>query len=346
MKSSGKIIIAIYLVLGAILLRLSVTTAPRKPYKQCSIPIINVTSNAFLAIDRDQHLIFYDIDNKTGSSLFPYPGSHQYYTRSGKDIAKVGNTFYVINPNEHYSALKIDLSASKLQWNEVEWLDEYKNRTYFGHKNSILAVGGNTNFLRKKALSDAVDAYDVVTNKWSRFPSMLEKRLGHTLGEFQNGFCAVGGSASKSVECFDTTTRKWFRLPPMAHSRVHAAVVLFNNELIVTGGVGYREYINYLSLIEMYKVGTSDYDFLKTLARPGLRFVEKFSFVTHSWMTIANLTKPRYCHEAGVFHGNIYVVGGTSQTVEVYNPVTNAWRTMGNRKLDKMPCNAKFIPIQ
>lgn len=62
----------------------------------------------------------------------------------------------------------------------------------------------------------------------------------------------------------------------------------------------------------------------------------RFDAKLNKWTTVAPMLESRFSHAAAVLCGKIYVVGGFKvgigylDSVECYNPITNAWTRLGS----------------
>ena len=121
-----------------------------------------------------------------------------------------------------------------------------------------------------------------------------------------------GGGFLSSVERYDPATNAWEAVAPMGTARVVLAVAVLDGKLYAVGG---ESNDNYLSSVERYD--------------PAL----------NAWDAVAPMGTARSDHGVVVLDGTLYVVGGETKndeddefdelellnTVEQYNPATNAW---------------------
>jgi len=273
-------------------------------------------SGAVFLLSDGAHLVRYDIASFNHTYLPKFPLAHQEDT-TVQNLVKVNDMVYVISCIEFRRAIRINLSDPSATWESIAWKDKYKNRKHIAFKDSIFAIGTQSDYMNddcQHTLTKSSEAYmfNTLKNTWIQLPSMSEARLGPALVIFDGLVCAVGGSASRSVECFNQTRNQWISLPLMNSTRRDAAAVELKGELYVIGGT--------LSFDLPADEIRSYY------SRYALSSVEKYNPITNKWTTVTKLHEGRIYHGAGVANGEIYVVGGFSSVVEVYNPESDAWR--------------------
>ena len=271
------------------------------------------------------------------STLFRFPKAFEG-KYSAPDFVKIHDLVFLTNFANTKSMLKTNLSDSPFQWQKINWNNEYKHRKYISYKDSILAVGSYFDYISHSKMSldlfvryhktvgsiryFQAHLYNITTNRWTQLPNMNESRVGHTLVKFKGLICAVGGFyvvSQASVECFNFSTNQWTRLPSMNTGRAYSAAVELNNELYVIGGG-----INNNSSSSVEEETETFLEFTMKVHNS----VEKYNLVTNMWVKVDSLQKKRMCHGAGVFNGKIYVVGGYTDAVEVYDPLVKTWQIM------------------
>ena len=260
----------------------------------------NYSGNAFLATDG---FALYKHVMGSGSfiTLLRFPTAPEERLPVS-NVVKVNEWVYVISQNMSKNILRANLTDSSMVWEEIEWDNAYKLRNYIAFKDSILAVGAlHTYSNSPHALS--VDLYNTTTQEWIQLPNLNETRRGHALVIFKGLLCAVGGVETKTSECLNMSTGQWTYLPPMKAFRQRAAAVELNGKLYVIGG-------------DFYDIFEDS---------PPSSSAEKFDPVTGEWIHIASTNRPRINHAALVYNDDIFVVGGYSSVVEVYNSLTQQW---------------------
>ncbi|AUX23564.1 uncharacterized protein SOCEGT47_040910 [Sorangium cellulosum] len=224
----------------------------------------------------------------------------------------------------------------------------------------VLVVGG-TNFINSAWLASA-ELYDPATNTWSSAAPLATQRWGHRATQLQDGRVLVTGgnnatAALTSAELYDPTTNIWSSAAPMGASRhLHSATLLQDGRVLVTGG---QHGNTFLTSSEIYDpstdswssvgaMGTARYFHSATLLQDGrvlvtggynsgsleLSSAEIFDPSSLTWTAAPSMSIHRNGHAATLLpDGKVLVTGGTASssshsstaTVEVYDPVTNAW---------------------
>ena len=162
------------------------------------------------------------------------------------------------------------------------------------------------------------ELYDPATNSFGSVATLVAPRSGHTASLLQDGTVLVAGgyaaspadTATTLTEIYDPTTNAWTAATPMGSPRYsHTASTLSNGKVLVAGG------------------GTDGIVYATA---------EVYDPSTATWAPTGAMTDH---HEsgAGTPLGNGYglVAGGIvsgntySETIETYNPTTNAWTGVG-----------------
>ena len=277
-------------------------------------------SGAIFLLSDGKYLVKYDIASFNHSYLPEFPKTYQEQT-TVQNFVKVNDIVYVISCVQHKAAIQINVSDPVSKWRDVKWSNMYKNKKYISVKDSILAIGTQSDYMNFDCQntipgpSATAFMYNTTTKTWTDLPSMSEARLGPALVVYDGLACAVGGSASPSVECFNMSRNQWISLPMMNITRRDAAAVELNGELYVIGGALFFD-LKHLD----------DDEIRSYYSRYALSSVEKYNPVTNTWSGVTKLHEGRIYHGAGVANGKIYVVGGFSSVVEVYDPDSNVWR--------------------
>ena len=293
------------------------------------------------------------------TTYLPFPMAFQS-DDSVPDFVKVNDLVFVTSFSITKNALKVNLSESPLKWKEIKWKNEYKGRKYIAYKDSIFAAGMNFDHMNSESMNhdnviksmkqsliqsmnqnliESINQtvlnayldllpyrqaylYNTTTYKWTRLPNMNQPRVGHALVVFKGLICAVGGSPvlRLSTECFNFSTNQWTFLPSMNTERQYAAAAELNDELYVMGGT----IVHSDDHSPKFDIGIY----------PNLEHdsVEKYNPDKNEWTNVDSLLEKRMCHGAGVFNGKIYVLGGYSDIIEVYDPLVKTWN-----ELDVLP---------
>ena len=159
----------------------------------------------------------------------------------------------------------------------------------------------------------SVERYDPALNLWEAVAPMVAARMSLGVAVLDGKLYAVGGYndddfALSTVDRYDPATNAWEAMAPMATARVVLAVAVLDGKLYAVGG---ESNDNYLSSVERYDTALN------------------------AWDAVAPMGTARRDHGVVVLDGTLYVVGGETindeveddefDTVEQYNPATNAW---------------------
>ena len=201
----------------------------------------------------------------------------------------------------------------------------------------VYAIGGAgvvINELGFNSLSDAVEAYDPISDAWTQVASLPMPRGEHTATVIDGKIYVLGGSVradpddddekdgwagTSDMVVYDPATDSWQQWK-VAHwpsgKYGHSAAVL-NGKIYVTGGVK-----------DDYVTGDA---------------LEAHDPVAGTWTTLASMRQGRELHNSAVVNGKLYVFGGhvsnsyASLDVEVYSPASNSWARAADLPFGKSP---------
>jgi N-acetylneuraminic acid mutarotase len=199
---------------------------------------------------------------------------------------------------------------------------------------SVLVAGGFTGLSNVSNGSDTAEIYQPVTATW-RFTSNLRSgRARHTATLLPNGKVLVAGGINESgtvtntAELYDPVTETWSNTGGLHWPRVsHTVTLLPNGKVLVTGGI----------------------------ARPSdvLQTAEVYDPRTGLWTATGDMNMPRWLHTATLLpSGEVLVAGGASglsiasflYTAELYDPVTQTWRTTSDANSHFISAAALLLP--
>jgi uncharacterized protein YjdB len=183
---------------------------------------------------------------------------------------------------------------------------------------TVLVVGGNEGL---GPVYTSTVLYDPATNTWSERASLGTPRKNHAATRLSNGKVLVTGgwdaigpvpvsSVTATAELYDPAANTWAPVASMSHARLgHTATLLSDGRVLVVGG-------------------TNAIDLLAA---------EIYDPVSNTWSPAGTMTTPRMRHTPVLLpNGLVMVAGGSvdqplsaglvsTETVEVYDPATNAW---------------------
>lgn len=110
-----------------------------------------------------------------------------------------------------------------------------------GHR--VFVLGGHTTSGRHRGCRASVEVLDLSTQKWSRMPSMKERRDASASCAVGNHVLILGGgetsaAPTSSVEILDVDQEVWKDMPRMKYERFGCAAAAVGNRIVVLGGRG------------------------------------------------------------------------------------------------------------
>ena len=185
----------------------------------------------------------------------------------------------------------------------------------------IYVMGGTLNvFDPTLATIGAVEAYNPLTDTWTKKADMPNPRWGMSTSVVNGKIYAIGGASGtsqiglKTVEEYDPKTDTWTVKADMPTAR------FFLSAGVVDGII--------------YAIGGARNDW------SGMPTVEAYDPMTDTWTKRADMPTPRELFSVGVVDGIIYAIGGAirypeaagfgvdfncTTAVDAYNPKTDQW---------------------
>ncbi|XP_055344384.1 kelch-like protein 3 [Paramacrobiotus metropolitanus] len=189
---------------------------------------------------------------------------------------------------------------------------------------SILACGG---FSGASASEDRVWRYDTAKSTWTQVESMNHHRYELSAATLNGHVYAVGGIASdrrvlSSMELYDAQRDDWDLMASLPHARTAFAMVAFENRLFVFGGTNSRQHIVQTSYC--YDSITYKWSQMADMPTPRSRCT---TCVGTSGLiyVIENTIELRDSAVSVCLDGKIFVIGGTTKSIEYYNEDTDTW---------------------
>ena len=186
----------------------------------------------------------------------------------------------------------------------------------------LYAVGGNQS--SGYPVNGTTEAYDPITDTWTTNAPMptARGRLGvaavngivYAMGGCGDNAC---GNLLSTLEAYDPVSNTWVSKAPMPTARRDFMVAVINGIIYVVGG-------------------------LQGPGSSGIQSVEAYDPATDTWSIKAPMPTARGNVFGGVLNGLLYACGGTTgyggssqvfATVEVYDPVLNAWTSRADMPL-------------
>jgi len=185
----------------------------------------------------------YDVTSQTWSSLSSRSYSRQF--RQGHAAAAIGRDIYVVGGycNKYLDSMHVYNVDSKMWTDYLPPMPTPRNNcaaVAIGFK--IVVIGG-TNIANR--CLNTVEAYDIISQKWTTLPSMNYGRIGCTATTIidANNILVVGGSEGAICEVFDFKSNSWAILE---NNDIHissnryfsAASSIGHGKALVMGGTG------------------------------------------------------------------------------------------------------------
>lgn len=185
---------------------------------------------------------------------------------------------------------------------------------------------------------DIVEVYDPHTNTWTSKAPMPELRDGACAAAVGGKVYVIGGFGMEpeqynplaSVIAYDPATDSWENKAPMSIGRCVMGIAVHNDKIYVMGGAeGFG---------------------------PLVSIVEEYDPATNIWTRKSDIPTKRWWLSSCAVDGKIYAMGGATtgwdtftptETVEVYDPVTDSWSGGINLPIPSMGngscvCNGKI----
>ncbi|XP_073400557.1 actin-binding protein IPP isoform X2 [Dendrobates tinctorius] len=245
--------------------------------------------------------------------------SSLHQARSGMSTAVLEGKIYVVGGEKDsmiFDCVECYDPVTK-QWTAVASMNQPRcSLGVCSCHGAIYAMGGWVG----AEIGNDIERFSPEDNAWQVVGQMSVPRYNFACCESQGLIYVVGGIGQEgielsSAEVYDPITKRWILLPCMGTRRAYLGVAFLNDCLYAVGGWNESQ------------------DFLNT--------VEKFSFVEDKWVDVAPMRVPRAGVSVVSVNGLLYATGGrasmqnhsapvTSDSVEVYNPHTDAWTEIGS----------------
>ena len=204
----------------------------------------------------------------------------------------------------------------------------------------VLVVGGD---IGSGVATERVEIFDPNTNTWSEARPLSSVLSGHTAQLLDDGHVLVAGGwgangappAGGDAQIYDPHTNTWTATGPMVKPRWYGqSVRLPDGRVLVTGGT-----------------------LLNQPVPPILAIAEIYDPVSNAWTAAADLAQARFTHTLVLLpDGQVLAVGGARdwdccwtgtsfvREIERYDPVANAWRTIGDLSEPRAWATTALLP--
>ena len=192
---------------------------------------------------------------------------------------------------------------------------------------TIYVFGGYNSkdrFLQNWKMADHVEAYDPLTDTWTRKKEMPVSRFYFGLGVVAGNVYLIGGTTGLGegqaqrmdrVDIYDPATDTWAKGPKMPTRRNPGGVAVVGTRIYVIGGEGWP-------LPQGWGAG------------PFLGSIEAYDPIHRQWQKKRDLLEIKNWFSSAVVGDAIYLIGGYTlegglqqlATVNVYHPRTETWR--------------------
>ena len=192
---------------------------------------------------------------------------------------------------------------------------------------TIYVFGGyhsKDKFLQNWKMADRVEAYDLLTDTWTRKKEMPISRFYFGLAVVAGKIYLIGGTTGLGdgqeqrmdrVDIYDPATDTWAKGPKMPTRRDPGGVAVVSTRIYVIGGEGWP-------LPQQWGAG----EFLGS--------IEEYDPTNRQWRKKKDMLEPKNWFSSAVVGDNIYLIGGYTRegglqqlaTVNVYHPRTETWR--------------------
>lgn len=193
------------------------------------------------------------------------------------------------------------------------WTDKASIPTNYGPLNSgvindkLYVLGGCQFNDCRIGANSLLHEYDPSTNSWAVKASMPTPRFGMATGVIGDKMYVAGGEQACGpctpitvFEVYNATTDSWSALAPLPEALSRCSGGVINGKFYIVGG--------------FYLANGSITDKLY-----------EYDPASNSWFSKASMPTARFFAGAGVICGQLYVAGGGTDSLEVYNPITDTW---------------------
>lgn len=204
----------------------------------------------------------------------------------------------------------------------------------------VLVVGGGIGSGRS---TDRVEIFDPQTNGWTEAQPLPADRANHTAQLLADGRVLVAGGwggantpIGGDALLYDPQADTWTATGPMVEPRIWAqSVRLADGRVLVVGGI------------------TQEDQYIPTISASA----EIYDPASNTWTAALDMAQPRYSHFLVLRpDGQVWAFGGARdwdccytndsfvREIELYDPVANQWRTVGELPQPRAQASVALLP--
>ncbi|CAN9513916.1 unnamed protein product [Ophioblennius macclurei] len=233
--------------------------------------------------------------------------------------------------------------------------------SYVSLHSVLYVIGGLNTGTKCNQVSKTVYNLSLKANQWRTAEPLLEPRFAHQSVSYLHYIFVLGGfghdrQLTNRVERYSSMFNQWESMSPMPEAVLHPAVAATNQRIYVFGGEDAMQ--SPVRIIQVYHIARNmwfkmENRLVKNVSAPAVVLNEKIYIVggytrrviaydtkANQFSKCANLKERKMHHSATVLNNTIYITGGRymdahdviedSDTLECYDPKTDAWRAEGN----------------
>jgi N-acetylneuraminic acid mutarotase len=198
----------------------------------------------------------------------------------------------------------------------------------------VLVVGGLSYSSSATVALATAELYDPANNTWRSVANLPQPRRYHTATLMPNGRVLIAGGHNNGISfsstvLYDLASNTWsFDASMTGQRQDHTATLMPNGRLLVVGGISSLSYV----------VRNEIYD-----------------WANNAWSSAGNLSEERAYHTTTLLpNGHVVAVGGVKyssttsshipiSSAEIYNPVSNTWKTVASLKTARQNHTATLL---
>ena len=209
-------------------------------------------------------------------------------------------------------------------------LNNFHNKVYFSHlpkpNDDVKAVSSGSDIFVFGQFEDhsssAVIKCSFFTNNLKKLPYLKELDLPYFVCSFMKKVFVI---INRACMFYDKQRDQWTSADSMIESRKEAACTVFEGKIVVSGGSR-----------KVVRNRLREGGFVNIKSRH--QSIEAYDFHENKWSSFPNMLSPRNNHAAVSIGNKMFMVGGSSDYVEVFDSVTRKFTYIENvPKLVRIP---------